>query len=67
MRETIAAEGITPLEYLLSVMRDDKADLTRRIDAAKAAAPYVHARLSAVELSGSVATTHEQFIEQLEG
>ena len=40
-RETYA--GIeTPLEYLLAVMRDPLADMKRRDEAAKAAAPYCH-------------------------
>lgn len=39
------AGGITPLEYLLSVMRDKSRDDNQRIDAAKAAAPYVHPKL----------------------
>ena len=46
------SEGLTPLEYLTSVFRDVEADEAKRIDAAKAAAPYVHARLSAVEMTG---------------
>jgi hypothetical protein len=48
----IEAEGLTPLEYLTSVYRDEAAEQTKRIDAAKAAAPYVHARLNSVELKG---------------
>lgn len=44
--------GVTPLEYLLGVLRDGDLDLDTRMDAAKAAAPYVHARLAAVEHSG---------------
>jgi hypothetical protein len=46
------AEGLTPLEYLTSVFRNEEVEQTKRIDAAKAAAPYVHARLSAVEMTG---------------
>jgi hypothetical protein len=46
------AEGLTPLEYLTSVYRDVGADEAKRIDAAKAAAPYVHAKLSNIELTG---------------
>lgn len=42
-------DGITPLEYLLGVMRDETQDERRRDEAAKAAAPYVHARLASVE------------------
>lgn len=43
-----AEEGITPLEYLLSVMRDEEAPRSERMAAARVAAPYVHPRLSAV-------------------
>lgn len=44
--------GITPLEYLLQVMRDVEQDPKDRLDAAKSAAPYIHPRLSAMEVSG---------------
>ena len=50
--EAIAATGMTPLEYLTSVYQDTAADPAKRIDAAKAAAPYVHARLNSTELTG---------------
>lgn len=42
------AEGSTPLEFLLGLMRDAQIDLPTRIDAARAALPYVHARLTPV-------------------
>lgn len=48
----IAASGLTPLDYMLQVMRCESADEAKRLDAAKAAAPYVHPRLSSVELAG---------------
>src|SRR5262245_53985760 len=48
----IAASGLTPLDYLLSVLRDEANPPALRIDAAKSAAPYVHPKLSAVELAG---------------
>ncbi len=44
--------GMSPLEYLLKIMRDENQDDARRLDAAKAAAPYVHAKLTAMTLSG---------------
>lgn len=50
--EKAMAEGITPLEYMLQVLRDESQDQDKRMDAAKAAAPYVHPKLSAAELSG---------------
>jgi hypothetical protein len=48
----IAESGLSPLEYLTQVFQDPLVDESRRIDAAKAAAPYVHARLNSVELKG---------------
>ena len=44
--------GLTPLDYLLSVMRDEDLPRDERVDAAKAAAPYLHARLNATTISG---------------
>jgi hypothetical protein len=55
-------EGITPLEYMLRIMRTEPSGdmeprellsaLTLRFEAAKAAAPYMHPRLAAIEHSG---------------
>ncbi len=41
--------GESPLDYMLRVMRDIGTDAPRRDDMAKAAAPYVHAKLSSVD------------------
>lgn len=59
-----AEEGITPLEFMLNVMRTEASDEMDskelaivwglRFEAAKAAAPYIHPRLAAVEHSGGV-------------
>jgi len=48
----IAKGGDTPLEYMLKVMRNPKAKPERRDEAAKAAAPYVHPKLAAVQHTG---------------
>ena len=40
-----AAEGIMPLDYMLSVMRDETAESDRRERMAIAAAPYLHPKL----------------------
>mgnify|MGYP001607522094 CR=1 FL=1 len=45
----IAASGLTPLEHMMNVLRDPNTPPARRDDMAKAAAPYVHPRLSQVE------------------
>lgn len=48
----IAESGLTPLEYMLGVLRDPTARAADRMDAAKGAAPYCHPRLTAVEMTG---------------
>lgn len=45
-----AEEGVTPLEYMLTVMRSDTEAPERRLDAAKSAAPYVHPKLASMEI-----------------
>src|SRR5438045_1404593 len=45
----VAASGLTPLDYMLRVMRDEDAPVERRDEMAKAAASYVHPRLAQVE------------------
>lgn len=50
-----AEEGITPLEYMLQVLRDPDCDESRRDDMAKAAAPYMHPRLQTTTLKGDEA------------
>lgn len=53
--ETVKAveeSGITPLEFMLAVMRDGANEPRDRLSAAVSAAPYVHAKLANIELSG---------------
>ena len=54
VQKAVAESGVTPLEYLLSVMRDVEVESRERLNAALGAAPYVHAKLSSVEL-GNIA------------
>ena len=60
----VEATGITPLDYMLSIMRmsdvPPDAELnqiialtTLRFEAAKAAAPYVHPKLSSIDVTGA--------------
>lgn len=51
--KAVAESGLTPLDYLLSIMRDEGNEHAVRIDAAKAAAPYVHPKLQPVDGEGS--------------
>jgi len=69
MQAEIKAAGLDPLTYMLKVMRDVKDTPERRLDAAKAAAPYVHARLASVEIQGDMdltVTSHEDALAELE-
>lgn len=64
--QEVAASGLTPLDYMLTVLRDETIAVDRRDDMAKAAAPYVHPKLAAVEHSGNVTLTHETALDELE-
>jgi hypothetical protein len=48
------AAGITPLKYFQGLLEGTLAFDEVKFEAAKAAAPYVHARLAAVEHSGQI-------------
>lgn len=49
----IARSGVTPLDYMLRVMRNSKTPPLLRLEAAKSAAPYIHPKLSSIIHSGS--------------
>jgi len=64
--EAAIKEGVTPLEFLLSVMRDEDEVREKRVDAAKAAAPYIHPRLNAVSANvAPTGMTHEEWLDSL--
>lgn len=48
----IAASGLTPLEYMLKILRSKKSSDDAKMWAAEKAAPYCHHRLSTTELTG---------------
>ena len=52
-----ANDGLSPLDFLLTVLRDETNEKPVRIDAAKAAAPYVHAKMQPVDGKGSTDQT----------
>ncbi len=62
--------GESPVDYLLRVMRDSKKADELRIEAAKAVAPYLAPKLSAVEVSGhndpEEKLTHAELLKQFE-
>lgn len=55
--EQVEASGLTPLDFMMSILRDPEADATDRKWAAEKAAPYVHAKLASVEHRGSLDLT----------
>ena len=61
--------GLTPLEHLLSVMRDETKPLRDRLEAAKAAAPYCHPRLSVqyVTADEEGQMTHAEWVRHMIG
>lgn len=60
----IGAGGENPVEYLLRVMRDSKKADQLRIEAAKAVAPYLTPKLSAVEITGQY--ENDELLTELE-
>lgn len=50
--DQVQQSGITPLDFLLNAMRNPAIDMDQRLDAAKSAAPYVHAKLASFEHHG---------------
>jgi hypothetical protein len=65
-REQAAEGGLMPLDYMLSILRSEDRSPADRFEAAKAAAPYVHAKLAAVELSGGLSFSHEDALAELD-
>ena len=49
--------GELPLDYMLKVMRDPEMPVDRRDDMAKAAAPFLHAKLQTIQHSGEITTS----------
>lgn len=58
----IAASGLTPLDYMLSLLRDEGESKEVRVDVAKAAAPYCHARLQQTAMTVGVTQKLEDIL-----
>jgi hypothetical protein len=54
LRRAAEVSGQTPLEFLLETTRNEKLSVEIRLDAAKAAAPYVHAKRAPEDRGGNV-------------
>lgn len=57
------AGGIMPLDFMLQIMRNEDEEITRRLDAAKAAAQYVHPKLTAVQVEGQIDSNVEHSVD----
>jgi len=60
----IAESGLTPLEYMLSILRDETQEVAARFEAAKQAAPYCHAKLAAMALEVDVSANLASIIAE---
>jgi len=58
-QRNIENSGMTPLEYMLRVMRNSRAPAKRRDWAAATAAPYIHPRLQTVQDDPEKPILHE--------
>jgi hypothetical protein len=63
----VEASGLTPLEYMLSVLRDETMDTERRDWAAEKAAPYVHARLASIEAKHDISDSLADLLKAVDG
>jgi hypothetical protein len=61
----LAASGLTPLDYMLSILRDPEASREDRKWASEKAAPYCHHRLSATEVTGTLTISQEDALDAL--
>lgn len=52
--EAIEASGLTPLDFLLGLLRDVEQPMPVRLEAAKNAAQYIHPKLSAIDHTGNL-------------
>ena len=67
--EMIAAakkKGVTPLEYLLDIMHDTTKEDFIRFEAAKAAAPFLHAKLTSVHSTEGKTKSFEEWLSEID-
>lgn len=64
-QKKVEDSGLTPVEFLLQIMRDEDEELPVRMSAAEKVAPYVHAKLSSVTMTANI-RTHEDMLDELE-
>jgi hypothetical protein len=65
--QKVEDSGLTPLGYMLNVLRNEDESLERRDWAAEKAAPYVHARLAAVEAKHDISDALADLLKAVDG
>ncbi len=66
-RDAVIASGLTPLDYMLTVLRDADMPTDRRDWAAEKAAPYVHARLASIEAKHDITDALADLLKAVDG
>lgn len=66
-RDAAIASGLTPLDYMLTVLRNEDMASDRRDWAAEKAAPYIHARLSAIEAKHDITDALADLLKAVDG
>lgn len=61
----LSVGGLMPLDYMLTVLRNDLESEERRGWAAEKAAPYCHPRLTSTEVSGKITLSQEDALAAL--
>ena len=49
--QQVAESGLTPVQFLTQVYRNEGLDIALRVNAAKSVAPYIHPSLSSVDMA----------------
>lgn len=58
--------GVTPLQIMVEMARGERKYDEDILEAAKAAAPYMHPKLSSVDMNAEVTVSHEEKLRELE-
>ena len=66
LAEKIVGTGASPLEYLISLFRNEEIPRKERLDAAIAAAPYIHSKMPSVNINHNKEMTQEEWIKELQ-
>lgn len=63
IQAAVESTGMTPLQVMVAIMREayDAKDHEKALDAASKAAPYIHAKLSSMDLKATVTRDIEEY------